>query len=153
MQVGTASGDVNPTSSYFNQRGIWITYVLVIFLGHLFILSMPFFSTAVAWTLTNVLHDVSMFIILHVTRGTPYMLSDQGTARKQTQWEQLDSGKQFTPTKKFLTIVPIVLFFLASFYTKYDKVHFIINAAFCALSVIAKLPIFHGKRFFEINKW
>ena len=58
MQVGTASGDVNPTSSYFNQRGIWITYVLVIFLAHLFILSMPFFSTAVAWTLTNVLHDI-----------------------------------------------------------------------------------------------
>ena len=50
-----------------------------------------------------------MFVILHVTRGTPYMLSDQGTARKQTQWEQLDQGKQFTPTKKFLTIVPIVL--------------------------------------------
>ena len=44
-------------------------------------------------------------------------------------------------------------FFLASFYTKYDKVHFLINAAFCGLSVIAKLPMFHGKRFFEINKW
>lgn len=81
------------------------------------------------------------------------MLSDQGAARKETQWEQLDQGKQFTPTKKFLTIVPIVLFFLASFYTKYDKLHFVINAAFCALSVIAKLPAFHGVRFFEINKW
>ena len=69
MQVGTASGDVNPTSSYFNQRGIWITYVLVIFLAHLFILSMPFFSTAVAWTLTNVLHDiVSLVIISCVSR-------------------------------------------------------------------------------------
>jgi hypothetical protein len=58
MQVGTASGSENPTSYYFNQRGIWLTYVLVIFLAHLFILSMPFFSTAVAWTLTNVLHDI-----------------------------------------------------------------------------------------------
>ncbi|KAL4222466.1 ORM1-like protein 3 [Mactra antiquata] len=153
MQVGTASGCENPTSYYFNQRGIWLTYVLVIFLAHLFILSMPFFTTAIAWTLTNVLHDIAMFVILHVTRGTPYMLDDAGTARKETQWEQLDQGKQFTPTKKFLTIVPIVLFFLASFYTKYDKVHFVINASFCALSVIAKIPWFHGKRFFEINKW
>jgi len=51
----------------------------------------------------------SMFVILHITRGTPYMLTDQGDARKLTQWEQLDQGKQFTPTKKFLTIVPIVL--------------------------------------------
>ncbi|WAQ94902.1 ORML3-like protein, partial [Mya arenaria] len=147
MQVGTASGPENPTSNYFNQRGIWLTYILVISLAHLFILSMPFFSTAVAWTLTNVLHDISMFIILHVTRGTPYFLDDQGQARKQTQWEQLDQGKQFTPTKKFLTIVPIVLF-----YTKYEKVHFLINASFCALSVIAKFPYLHGKRFFEINK-
>jgi len=58
MQVGTASGSENPTSYYFNQRGIWLTYILVISLAHLFILSMPFFSTAVAWTLTNVLHDI-----------------------------------------------------------------------------------------------
>ena len=53
----------------------------------------------------------------------------------------------------FTSFLLFFRFFLASFYTKYDKVHFLINAAFCGLSVIAKLPMFHGKRFFEINKW
>ena len=78
-------------------------------MSELFCLNMhPIFLHVHVNTVTF-LYLQSMFVILHVTRGTPYMLSDQGTARKQTQWEQLDSGKQFTPTKKFLTIVPIVL--------------------------------------------
>lgn len=50
-----------------------------------------------------------MFIILHVTKGTPWEVMDQGDARTETQWEQIDYGKQFTATKKFLTTVPIVL--------------------------------------------
>lgn len=58
MNVGVAHSDSNPTHSYFNSKGIWITYLLLIFIFHLLILSVPFFSVAVAWTLTNVLHDV-----------------------------------------------------------------------------------------------
>ncbi|KAJ8313627.1 hypothetical protein KUTeg_008188 [Tegillarca granosa] len=126
MEPGTATTEENPTHSYLGSRGIWITYVLIIFLFHLLLLSVPFFTVAVAWTLTNVFHDV---------------------------WEQIDNGQHFTPTKKFLTIVPIVLFFLASFYTKYDKVHFIVNAVALAVAVLPKLPMFHGVRIFGINKW
>ena len=47
--------------------------------------------------------------MLHVTKGTPWETSDQGIARTETQWEQIDFGKQFTATKKFLTTVPVVL--------------------------------------------
>jgi hypothetical protein len=36
-----------------------------------------------------------------------------GTVRRLTHWEQLDHGLQYTPTRKFLTIVPVILFFLA----------------------------------------
>ena len=50
-----------------------------------------------------------MFFVLHVTKGTPWGTPEQGRARTETQWEQIDYGQQFTPTKKFLTIVPIVL--------------------------------------------
>ncbi|KAL3831390.1 hypothetical protein ACJMK2_023142 [Sinanodonta woodiana] len=153
MNVGVARSDDNPTHYYFGQRGMWVSYILIVFMAHLLILSMPFFSTPVAWTLTNVLHDIAMFIILHVTKGTPWLTLDAGKARTETQWEQIDNGDQFTPTKKFLTIVPMALFFLASFYTKYDTVHFVINAGFCALSIIPKLPQFHGVRCFGINQW
>ena len=47
--------------------------------------------------------------------GTPWMPMDEGKARYLTQWEQLDQGMQFTATKKFLTVIPIVLFFLARY--------------------------------------
>lgn len=153
MNVGVAHSDNNPTHSVYNSKGIWVTYILIIFLAHLLILSVPFFSVAIAWTLTNVLHDVIMFIMLHVTKGTPWETPDQGDARTETQWEQIDYGKQFTATKKFLTTVPIVLFFLASFYSRYDKVHFLINASVLALNIIPKLPQLHGVRIFGINKY
>ena len=50
-----------------------------------------------------------MFILLHMVKGTPWETNDQGEARMLTQWEQLDYGKQFTGTRKFFTVVPIVL--------------------------------------------
>ncbi|XP_064613591.1 ORM1-like protein 3 [Liolophura sinensis] len=153
MNVGVAHSELNPTHSYLNSKGIWLTYVLFIYFVHLLLLSVPFITVAVAWTLTNVIHDVSMFFMLHITKGTPWETGDQGQSRTETQWEQIDYGQQFTATKKFLTMVPIVLFFLASFYTKYDVLHFVINASCCLLSVIPKLPQLHGVRLFGINKY
>lgn len=50
-----------------------------------------------------------MFVLLHMVKGTPWEPNDQGEARMLTQWEQLDHGKQFTGTRKFFTVVPIVL--------------------------------------------
>uniref|UniRef100_V5GI94 Putative ormdl family n=1 Tax=Ixodes ricinus TaxID=34613 RepID=V5GI94_IXORI len=42
---------------------------------------------------------------------------------------------QFTATRKFLTVVPVVLFFLTSFYTKLrTSVHFAVN--FCSLMFV-----------------
>ncbi|CAG5123891.1 unnamed protein product [Candidula unifasciata] len=153
MNVGVAHSDSNPTHSYFNSKGIWLTYILLVFCVHLLLLSIPFFSVAVAWTLTNVLHDVCMFVMLHVTKGTPWETSDQGISRLETQWEQIDYGKQFTATKKFLTTVPVVLFFLASFYSRYDQYHFVINASALTLNLIPKLPQLHKVRLFGINKY
>jgi len=50
-----------------------------------------------------------MFIILHVEKGTPFETTDQGKYRDKTVWEQLDKGTHFSASKKFLTVVPIVL--------------------------------------------
>lgn len=44
-------------------------------------------------------------------------------------------------------------YFLASFYTKYDPTHFIVNTASLLSVLIPKLPQLHGVRIFGINKY
>jgi hypothetical protein len=153
MNVGVAHSDPNPNSTYFNSKGMWVTYVIIIAIMHYMLLSLPFLSVAVAWTLTNVIHNVLMYIILHIEKGTPFETADQGKFRYYTVWEQLDYGVQFSASRKFLTVVPIVLFFLASFYTKYDRYHFVVNAISLLTVLIPKLPQLHGVRIFGINKY
>ena len=113
MNVGVASSNPNPNYNYFNSRGMWLTYVIVLFVSHYVILAIPMISVAVAWTATNLLHNIVrssictepacilikcvlcclfsqiMFIILHVEKGTPFETTDQGKSRFLTVWEQL----------------------------------------------------------------
>uniref|UniRef100_F6RIL0 ORMDL sphingolipid biosynthesis regulator 1 n=1 Tax=Equus caballus TaxID=9796 RepID=F6RIL0_HORSE len=94
-----------------------------------------------------------MYVFLHAVKGTPFETPDQGKARLLTHWEQLDYGVQFTSSRKFFTISPIILYFLASFYTKYDPTHFILNTASLLSVLIPKMPQLHGVRIFGINKY
>lgn len=153
MNVGVAHSNPNPNTSYFNSKGMWITYLIVVAMIHYVFLCLPFLSVEMSWTLTNVIHNVIMFVILHLEKGTPFETADQGSARYLTVWEQLDHGVHFSASKKFLTIVPIVLFFLASFYTRNDPYHFVVNASSLIVVLLAKLPMFHGVRLFGINKY
>jgi len=67
MNVGVAHSDPNPNSTYFNSKGMWVTYVLVVAFVHYMFLSLPFLSVAMAWTLTNVLHNmVCYFVLSHI---------------------------------------------------------------------------------------
>jgi len=50
-----------------------------------------------------------MYFLLHVEKGTPFETADQGKFRYSTLWEQLDYSVQFSASRKFLIIVPIVL--------------------------------------------
>lgn len=153
MNVGVAHSEPNPNTSYFNSRGIWLTYVIVVVILHYVCLSLPFLTVGMAWTLTSLLHNLIMFVVLHLEKGTPFETSDQGRSRFLTAWEQIDSGTQFSASRKFLTVVPIVLFFLASFYTKYDPYHFVVNTVSLLSVLLPKLPMFHGVRIFGINKY
>lgn len=49
------------------------------------------------------------FVFLHILKGAPWIPQDQGDCRILTHWEQIDYGQQFTATRKFLTVVPIIL--------------------------------------------
>lgn len=57
MNVGVAHSEVNPNTRVMNSRGIWLTYALGVGMLHIVLLSIPFFSVPVVWTLTNVIHN------------------------------------------------------------------------------------------------
>ncbi|XP_048080512.2 ORM1-like protein 3 isoform X3 [Ursus arctos] len=59
MNVGTAHSEVNPNTRVMNSRGIWLSYVLAIGLLHVVLLSIPFVSVPVVWTLTNLIHNMA----------------------------------------------------------------------------------------------
>ncbi|XP_062893178.1 ORM1-like protein 2 isoform X1 [Mobula hypostoma] len=153
MNVGVAHSEVNPNTRIMNSRGIWLAYLIVVGILHVVLLSIPFFSIPVVWTLTHVIHNSAMYWFLHTVKGTPFETPDQGKARLLTHWEQMDYGIQFTSSRKFLTITPIILYILASFYTKYNVVHFLVNTTSLLTALIPKLPQLHGVRLFGINKY
>lgn len=58
MNVGVAHSEGNPNTRVMNSRGIWLTYALGVGMLHVVLLSIPFFSVPVVWTLTNVIHNL-----------------------------------------------------------------------------------------------
>lgn len=76
MNVGTASSENNPTHSYFNSKGMWLFYTLLVVLLHWVVLSVPFISVALAWTLTNVLHNVVGVLVLVLMQSDRFITND-----------------------------------------------------------------------------
>lgn len=79
------------------------------------------------------------YIMFHYVRGVPFEFNS-GAFDNLNMWEQIDNGAQYTPTKKFLLSVPIVLFLLSTHYTHYDLAYFVINFLAVLGVVIPKLP-------------
>ncbi|XP_035427548.1 ORM1-like protein 2 isoform X1 [Cygnus atratus] len=153
MNVGVAHSELNPNTRVTSSRGSWLAYGMAVGALHVVLLSVPVLSVPVVWTLTNVLHNLVMYLLLHTVKGTPFETPDQGKDRLLTHWEQIDYGMQCTSSRKFLSISPVVLYLLTSFYTKYDPAHFVINTASLLSVLLPKLPQFHGVRLFGINKY
>uniref|UniRef100_UPI00358EA4E2 ORM1-like protein 1 n=1 Tax=Myxine glutinosa TaxID=7769 RepID=UPI00358EA4E2 len=153
MNVGVAHSSPNPNSGVMNSRGTWLAYAITVGSLHAVLISMPFLSIGLAWTLTNVFHNLAMYVLLHMVKGTPFITPDQGKARLLTYWEQIDHGMQYTTSRKFLTVTPIILYFLASFYTKYEPQHFAVNTVSLMSVLVPKLPQFDRVRIFGINKY
>ena len=79
------------------------------------------------------------FLMFHWVRGVPFEFN-AGAYDNLNMWEQIDNGAQYTPAKKFLLSVPIVLFLLSTHYTHYDLTYFTINFLAVLGVVIPKLP-------------
>lgn len=73
--------------------------------------------------------------------------------QRETHWEQIDEGVQFSRQRKVLFALPIILFLLTCLYTRNDEIHFIANFLSLVLVIIPKLPAFHHRRLFGINKY
>lgn len=65
MEVLTAS-DPNPNASWLNHRGMWLGYLTTVAMLHLLLMSIPLLSTAMAWTLTHVLHNIVSALTLGI---------------------------------------------------------------------------------------
>jgi hypothetical protein len=79
------------------------------------------------------------YLMFHYVRGVPFEFNG-GAFDNLNMWEQIDDGAQYTPTKKFLLSVPIVLFLLSTHYTHYDGTYFVINFLAVLAVIIPKLP-------------
>jgi len=51
------------------------------------------------------------YLMFHWVKGIPFEFNS-GAYDNLNMWEQMDNGDQYTPSKKYLTFVPIVLYVL-----------------------------------------
>ncbi|KAK2730558.1 protein orm1 [Colletotrichum kahawae] len=127
------------------QPGAWTIHFVLILCLKIFYDIMPGVSQETSWTLTNISYMFGSYIMFHYVRGVPFEFNG-GAFDNLNMWEQIDDGAQYTPAKKFLLSVPIMLFLLSTHYTHYDLAYFIITFLAVLGVVIPKLPFSHRMR-------
>ncbi|KAB5573419.1 hypothetical protein DKX38_000613 [Salix brachista] len=150
--------DLNKNTEWFTYPGVWTTYLLIVFMSWLLVLSIFGCSAGMAWTIVHLCHFAVTYHFFHWKKGTPFA-DDQGIYNGLTWWEQIENGKQLTRNRKFLTVVPVVLhlmigelwYLIGSHTTNYQNpmLFFITLAVF--VLVVAKFPHMHKVRIFGIN--
>jgi hypothetical protein len=119
--------------------GAWTIHLVLIVCLKIFYDIIPGVSQETSWTLTNITYMFGSYIMFHYVRGVPFEFNG-GAYDNLNMWEQIDDGAQYTPSKKFLLSVPIVLFLLSTHYTHYDLAYFTINFLAVLAVIIPKLP-------------
>ncbi|MCO5600342.1 hypothetical protein L7F22_054453 [Adiantum nelumboides] len=142
--------DLNKNTSWFQYPGVWTSYLLLILFGWLVALSVFGCSAGSAWSIVHLLHFGITYWSFHWKKGTPFA-EDQGMYNKLTWWEQMDNGRQLTRNRKFLMVVPVVLYLIACHTTNYSNSWLFPNTIAVFVLVIAKFPNMHKVRIFGIN--
>ncbi|KAK8709311.1 hypothetical protein V6N13_060331 [Hibiscus sabdariffa] len=142
--------DLNKNTEWFTYPGVWSIYILIVFFSWLIVLSLLGTSPGTAWTIVHLSHFFVTYHFFHWKKGTPFA-DDQGIYNGLTWWEQVDNGKQLTRNRKFLTVVPLVLYLIASHTTDYQNPMLFINTLAVLVLVVAKFPNMHKVRIFGIN--
>lgn len=123
----------------FICTGAWTIHIVIIACLKIFYDIIPGVSQETSWTLTNISYMFGSYLMFHWVRGVPFEFNS-GAYDNLNMWEQIDNGDQYTPAKKFLLSVPIVLFLLSTHYTHYDFTYFTINFLAVLAVVVPKLP-------------
>jgi ORMDL family len=89
----------------------WLTLFLPFScVTRLCLLVIPGIPQEYAWTIIHVTMTLVQFHFFHWVKGTPYWAEDNGKYDDLTFWEQIDDGVQYTPNRKFLTVVPLIVY-------------------------------------------
>ena len=135
----------NVNANWVHQKGAWIIHIVIIMLLKVFFNLTGVLDNDWRWTLTNLTYNVGSYIMFHQVKGTPFEFNS-GAYDNLTMWEQIDNGDQYTPSKKFLMLVPIGLFLISTHYSSYNLNLFILNGISCLCVVVPKLAISHRLR-------
>ena len=139
---------VYPADTSLFHPGAWAIHVICIIGLKLLFDVIPGVSQETSWTLVSIVYMFSSYLMFPWVRGVPFEFN-AGAYDNLNMWEQIDNGDQYTPAKKFLLSVPIVLFLLSTHYTHYDLTYFTINFLAVLGVVIPKLPSVSHK--FELS--
>lgn len=135
----------NVNANWVHYKGAWVIHIVIILFLKVFFNFISVLDNDWKWTLTNLTYNVGSYIMFHQVKGTPFEFNN-GAYDNLTMWEQIDNGDQYTPTKKFLMLVPIGLFLVSTHYSNYNLNLFILNGVSCLCVVIPKLAIAHRLR-------
>jgi hypothetical protein len=127
------------SDGHTDKPGAWLIHPILIICLKIFFDIWPGISQELSWTLTNISYMTGSYIMFHWVRGIPFDFN-AGAFDNLNMWEQIDNGDQYTPAKKYLLSVPIILFLISTHYTHYDIVYFLINLLTTVAVVIPKLP-------------
>jgi len=139
---------------FADKVSFWAYYIFLIFVVRYCLWIAPFqiFHVWPQWTIVNITHAFVTFFLMHWRKGSADSINDDGVSEVATFWELLDSGMQYTPTKKFFTIVPVILFLAASYEHEWKKRYFFVNCVALTLSIVPKMTFMDGIRLLGINK-
>ncbi|EUC43755.1 hypothetical protein COCMIDRAFT_38344 [Bipolaris oryzae ATCC 44560] len=138
-QLSDQSALPNLNVEWVNAKGAWAIHFVLIFFGKILFDIIPGMTQEASWTLVNLSYVAGSYLMFHYVRGVPFDFNS-GAYDNLNMWEQIDNGDQYTPAKKFLLSVPIVLFLVSTHYTNYGLTYFLINCFATIAVVIPKLP-------------
>lgn len=150
--------DTNNNTCWLHRKGFRWMYMGLVAGTFLFLKAFVIADAGLCSTVVLQLHAVVTFVLLHWVQGDAGDNSRPSVKRDQlygqTFWEQIDEGYFGTPTRRFLQVAPIVLFFLSLLFNTFrdDMITLFFNTAATLLCIIPKFETLVGVRIFGINK-
>eukprot|EP00758_Cryptobia_borreli_P008170 Tbor_TRINITY_DN5369_c2_g1::TRINITY_DN5369_c2_g1_i1::g.3945::m.3945 len=146
--------DLSLYTSYIQRTSFRYTYILLCFA--LFLTVRVFFTSHIGLCSTILLttHNIITFFLLHWIKGQPEsnILIEEASEAK-TFWEQCEEGYLGTPSRRFLSMFPIILFFITVLlnYNHNCLVTLVFNTITTCVVLVPKLESLFGVRLLGIN--